>query len=86
MVRAGGSRRQIGAMSDQVSPGEYRVRPAVQNERSVPANLPGPRFPSLVEAESYARTLCRVQHRPMVVEKLARAGCWLQVGAIGPGP
>ncbi len=60
----------------------YRVRPAVENERSVPAEVQGPRFHNRDEAESYAQSQCRTLERPMILEKLAPGGCWLQVALV----
>lgn len=69
-------------MSESPSPRPYRVRPAVENERSVPADVQGPRFRSRDEAESYARLQFLSLERPMVLEKLAPGGCWLQVALV----
>jgi len=79
----GADGEQIGAMSDPSLRGRYRVRPADQNETTVPNEVQGPLFDDRDEAEGYARSQAQTRHIPMIVEKLAPAGCWLQLGIIG---
>ncbi len=74
---------QIGPMSDPSPRGRYRVRPADQNETTVPNEVTGPTFDHRDEAERYAHSLVLAHQAPVVVEKLAPAGCWLQLGIIG---
>jgi len=74
---------QIGPMSDPSPRGRYRVRPADQNETTVPNEVIGPTFDHRDEAERYAHSLVLAHQAPVVVEKLAPAGCWLQLGIIG---
>jgi hypothetical protein len=74
--------RQIGPMSESPSLRPYRVRPSVENERSVPTEVHAPRFHSRDEAERYARLQCRSLDRPMILEKLAPGGCWLQLALV----
>ena len=69
-------------MSEFSSRRPYRVRPAVENERSVPADAQGPRFPNREDAESYAHSQHHSLDKPMILEKLAPSGCWLQVGLV----
>ena len=77
-----GHLRQIEGMSQFSSRGPYRVRPAVENERSVPADVQAPRFHSRDDAENYAQSQRRSLDRPMILEKLAPGGCWLQVALV----
>ncbi len=74
---------QIGAMSEPSPRGRYRVRPADQNETTVPNEVLGPLFDHRDEAERYAENLVLTHRTPVIVEKLAPAGCWLQLGTIG---
>jgi len=74
---------QIGPMSDPSPRGRYRVRPADQNETTVPTEVSGPMFDHRDEAERYAQSLAQSHQAPVIVEKLAPAGCWLQLGTIG---
>ena len=74
---------QIGSMSEPSPPGRYRVRPADQNETTVPSEVIGPTFDHRDEAERYAHSLVITHQAPVVVEKLAPAGCWLQLRIIG---
>jgi hypothetical protein len=74
--------RQIERMSQFSSRGPYRVRPAVENERSVPADVLAPRFLSRDDAEAYAQSQRCSLDRPMILEKLAPGGCWLQVALV----
>jgi len=74
--------RQIDAMSESPSLRPYRVRPSVENERSVPTEVQAARFHSRDEAENYARIQCRSLDRPMILEKLAPGGCWLQLALV----
>jgi hypothetical protein len=43
----------------------------------------GPRFLCRDEAESYADALVRSGRQPLILEKLARAGCWLPLETLG---
>jgi hypothetical protein len=70
-------------MSEPSPPGRYRVRPADQNETTVPSEVIGPTFDHPDEAERYAHSLVITHQAPVVVEKLAPAGCWLQLRIIG---
>ena len=74
---------QIGGMSEPSPRGRYRVRPADQNETTVPNEVLGPLFDHRDEAERYAQNLFLTHRAPVIVEKLAPAGCWLQLGTIG---
>jgi hypothetical protein len=70
-------------MSEPSPRGRYRVRPADQNETTVPNEVLGPLFDHRDEAERYAQNLALTNQTPVIVEKLAPAGCWLQLGTIG---
>jgi hypothetical protein len=70
-------------MSQTTGPGPYRVRPAVEQERTVPIESHGPRFHSRNEAELYAGQQRLSLKRPMLLEKLAPGGCWLQLAMLG---
>ncbi|WP_216904131.1 hypothetical protein [Synechococcus sp. CCY 9618] len=70
-------------MSEPRPRGCYRVRPADQNETTVPNDVQGPLFDQRDEAERYAQNLALARHAPVIVEKLAPAGCWLQLGIVG---
>jgi hypothetical protein len=70
-------------MSEPCPPGCYRVRPADQNETTVPNEALGPIFDDRAAAERYAQSLVRARQAPVIVEKLAPAGCWLQLGIVG---
>jgi hypothetical protein len=70
-------------MSEPCPRGRYRVRPADQNETTVPNEVLGPLFDQRDEAERYALSLSQARHAPVIVEKLAPAGCWLQLGIVG---
>ncbi len=74
---------QIAPMSDSCPSGRYRVRPADQHENTVPNEVLGPLFDHRDEAETYARHLARARQAPVIVEKLAPAGCWLQLAIVG---
>lgn len=63
--------------------GRYRVRPRVAGEQAVPQQLNAPRFGRLEEAERCARQQAERSDRPQVVEKLAPAGCWLELFTVG---
>jgi hypothetical protein len=69
-------------MNDMPSRRPYRVRPAVENERSVPADVQGPRFHNREDAEHYAHSQRLTLDKPMILEKLAPSGCWLQVALV----
>jgi hypothetical protein len=70
-------------MSDPSPSGRYRVRAFEQNETIVPIEAIGPLFDHRDEAERYARRLALSRQAPVILEKLAPAGCWLQLGTIG---
>ncbi len=63
--------------------GPYRVRAAVRHEKIVPEEVPAFHFHSSVAAHSYAHQLATEQRRPVVIEKLAPGGCWLQLTTLG---
>jgi hypothetical protein len=69
--------------SGQALDGRYRVRQRVMGERAVPQQLNAPRFGRLEEAERCARQQAERSERPQVVEKLAPAGCWLELFTVG---
>ena len=64
------------------SPGLYRVRPQIAREQSVPQQVPAPRFNSRDDAETFAHLMAQDRHQAVVVEKLAPAGCWLQLTTV----
>lgn len=70
-------------MNVQTVNGPYRVRAAVRHEKMVPEDVPAFHFSSSVAAHSYARQLALEQRRPVVIEKLAPSGCWLQLTTLG---
>ena len=61
----------------------YRVRPMLAIEETVPNEIKGACFESREDAETFALDMVKGQSTPMIVEKLAPAGCWLQVLAVG---
>ncbi len=61
----------------------YRVRPMLAIEETVPNEINGACFESREDAETFALDMVKGQSTPMIVEKLAPAGCWLQVLAVG---
>jgi hypothetical protein len=63
--------------------GCYRVRPFVKAEHSSPDDVAGPLFQRRDEAETYAQSLVRSFEQPMILEKLAPAGCWLPLETLG---
>lgn len=67
----------------QAIDGRYRVRPRQIGERTVPQQLNAPRFAGLEEAKRCARQQAERSNRPQVVEKLAPAGCWLELCTVG---
>jgi hypothetical protein len=69
----------MASMSPQ---GRYRVRLQVEREQSVPQQIPAPRFASRDDAETFAHLVAKDRHQSVVVEKLAPAGCWLQLSTI----
>jgi hypothetical protein len=69
-------------MSQSSTPRLYRVRPAVEHERTVPEHVPVPFFQNRDDAESYARREHLVRDRVMMLEKLAPGGCWLEVAQL----
>jgi hypothetical protein len=81
LSRAGGE--QIGDMRQSHAPGCYRVRPADRNETTVPNEAIGPILDDRDAAERYARNLVLARQAPVIVEKLAPAGCWLQLSIVG---
>ena len=83
LERLAGGGEQIGGISEPSPLGRYRVRPADQNETTVPNEVLGPLFDHRDEAERYAQNLVLTHQAPMIVEKLAPAGCWLQLRTIG---
>ncbi len=70
-------------MNAQPVNGPYRVREAVRHEKMVPEDVSAFHFNSSVAAHSYARQLASEQRRPVVIEKLAPSGCWLQLTTLG---
>lgn len=70
-------------MNDSSGHRPYRVRTAGRHERSVPDHVPGPRFASRQDAETYAESLVGSHERRVIVEKLAPGGCWLLLTTIG---
>ena len=68
-------------MKDSI--GCYRVRPFVTSEHSSPDQVIGPLFQCRDEAETYAQSLVRSFEQPMILEKLAPAGCWLPLTTLG---
>lgn len=71
------------SMNSHTVNGPYRVRAAVRHEKIVPEEVPAFHFKSSVAAHSYARQLASEQKRPVVIEKLAPSGCWLQLTTLG---
>jgi len=63
--------------------GPYRVRTAVRHEKIVPEDVPAFHFSNSVSAHAYARQLAQELRRPVVIEKLAPSGCWLQLTTMG---
>jgi hypothetical protein len=61
----------------------YRVRPLVVAEEVVPIESKSTCFSSRQDAEIFAHSMVKGQKTPMVIEKLAPAGCWLQVLSVG---
>jgi len=61
----------------------YRVRAVDHGEQSVPDQSPGPRFQFRDEAERYGRAMVQSADQPMILEKLAAAGCWLPLATLG---
>ena len=61
----------------------YRVRPLVAKEQVVPDEIKSACFDNRQAAELFAMNMLKGQSTPMVVEKLAPAGCWLQVLSVG---
>ncbi len=52
-------------------------------EETVPNEIKGACFESREDAETFALDMVKGQSTPMIVEKVAPAGCWLQVLAVG---
>lgn len=61
----------------------YRVRAVDHAEHSVPDQSPGPRFQYRDEAERYGQAMVLAGDQPMILEKLAAAGCWLPLATLG---
>ena len=61
----------------------YRVRPLVAKEHVVPDEIKSACFDNRQADELFALNMLKGQSTPMVVEKLAPAGCWLQVLTVG---
>jgi hypothetical protein len=61
----------------------YRVRAVDHGERSAPDQAPGPRFQFRDEAERYVQAMVGAGDQPMILEKLAAAGCWLPLATLG---
>jgi hypothetical protein len=55
----------------------------VRAEHSSPDDVAGPLFQRRDEAETYAQSLVRSFEQPMILEKLAPAGCWLPLETLG---
>lgn len=68
--------------STQNAPGRYRVRPQIAREQSVPQQVSAPLFNSRDDAETFAHLMAQDRHEVVVVEKLAPAGCWLQLATV----
>ncbi len=68
--------------SQQSSDGRYRVRPQIFREQSVPQQTTAPRFSTRDDAETFAQLMAQDRHQTVVVEKLAPAGCWLQLSIV----
>ncbi|MCP9888235.1 hypothetical protein KBY96_09885 [Cyanobium sp. ATX 6A2] len=62
--------------------GPYRVRAHVEREQSVPQQVQAARFASRDAAEAFALLTSRQLQQTLVVEKLAPAGCWLQLSTV----
>jgi hypothetical protein len=52
-------------------------------EEVVPIESKSTCFSSRQDAEIFAHSMVKGQKTPMVIEKLAPAGCWLQVLSVG---
>ncbi len=74
--------RQNHLMASPSSQGRYRVRLQVEREQSVPQQISAPRFSSRDDAETFAHLVAQDRHQAVVIEKLAPAGCWLQLSTI----
>lgn len=70
-------------LGGQTIDGRYRVRRRLRGERTVPQQLNAPRFGRLEEAERCARQQAEHNNQILVVEKLAPAGCWLELFTVG---
>lgn len=89
--RPGGGLFESGSLADgyshppggQTVDGRYRVRRRLSGERTVPQHLNVPRFGRLEEAERCARQQAEQSDQILVVEKLAPAGCWLELFTVG---
>jgi hypothetical protein len=76
------SRQSTPAPSPQNAPGRYRVRLQIAREQSVPQQVSAPLFNSRDDAETFAHLMAQDRHQVVVVEKLAPAGCWLQLATV----
>jgi hypothetical protein len=54
----------------------------VEREQSVPQQVQAARFASRDAAEAFALLTSRQLQQTLVVEKLAPAGCWLQLSTV----
>ncbi|QVL53845.1 MAG: hypothetical protein KFB97_05825 [Cyanobium sp. M30B3] len=70
------------ATSELNAAGRYRVRPQVSHEQTVPQQVNAARFNSRDDAETFAHLMAQDRHEAVVVEKLAPAGCWLQLSTV----
>ena len=75
-------RATIPASSELNAPGRYRVRPHIAREQTVPQQVIAARFNSRDDAETFAHLMAQDRHQVVVVEKLAPAGCWLQLSTV----
>jgi hypothetical protein len=76
------SRPNVPATSELNAPGRYRVRPHIAREQTVPQQVSAVRFNSRDDAETFAHLMAQDRHQAVVVEKLAPAGCWLQLSTV----
>jgi hypothetical protein len=78
-----GSTAGDAGLAASTADGPYRVRPQIAREQSVPQQVTtAPRFNSRHDAETFAHLMARNRHQAVVVEKLAPAGCWLQLSTV----
>jgi hypothetical protein len=76
------SRQSSPITSEPNIAGRYRVRPQIAREQSVPQQVSAPLFNSRDDAETFAHLMAQDRHQVVVVEKLAPAGCWLQLSTV----